>query len=406
MGTSQNGFMQRPYVIDGQGVDPTDFENLSARTRANLTDLILGSAMRLQMGRVGPSTEVLNRYDGLSISPGAQIFSLDVAGGAPMRGATAVSYRCNPGPIFYVTGEPVVDGVTPKVVAYYLQKDEISGSFAVGDATHSRFDAVYVRLTSVDGPQETRDFKDAAGVITSQPLVTTKRTKLEWLAVQGTPATAPQIPAAPDATWARWAVYYTRKNQNAAYTAKEVYDYRVPANLHRDIVIPGAGIFAIGGNAIINGSNSQVTFTATGAAGLAGAVCHRSVGRLMGFDFVYGAYAGGVQRITSRGLSGNAPPWYLDIYGGAVSGDPTMPFNDIDGYTLQGGVWVGGDAVVHTTTDSGLALLPIWTNGKGSIAADDFVDYGGSYGTQYLACEFLPATTGETIYACHFDVAG
>jgi hypothetical protein len=244
-----NHIMKRPQVVVGEGVDPTDFNNLAAAATYQ-HELYLSSQMRRQLVHgEAPTARVNNPADASDVAGGKPALYAVANGAAPRNGATACSYRCNPGLLYYVSASPVVDGVNIVVPAYYVQKDEIAGSFANGDATHPRFDAVYVRLSVVDSALASRNFEDASGVKSGQNVVAYKETKLETLAVTGTPAVKPLIPAAPDATWALWGVWYTAQSQNTAHSLKQIFDYRVPIGLKRLFCYPGAGAYAIGASA-------------------------------------------------------------------------------------------------------------------------------------------------------------
>lgn len=399
MGTGQNGITKRPQVFDGEGVDPTDFNALSSYSRAYVNDLVLGALMRQKQRGVGPA--------GIGGYP--LLYSIG-ASGAPRNGATARSFGCNAGPLFFSPATPTIDGSTPKVLCYYLNTNEINGTLAVGDATNDRFDAVYVRISTVNGPNATRDFQDATGAVTSQSLAVTSQNYLEWTVVAGTPAAKPLIPAAPDTTWALWGVWWVPKTFGASvFSLQNIWDYRIPMESYRRHVL---GVDAMAG---FSGGSWSI-FGASGYAqsGAAGGVTSALVahnrnrsGRIMGFAMRY---------ITANASSFLRPIVQNVQSGSVVAVEPsrttgypnnlTMPTGDMDNYTMSGGIWYNASGFSTSTSNSGYQLLPIWGNGYGSTAEDTASD-GGSLQDSSLFCLYwCPAAAGDQIYSASFDIAG
>lgn len=325
----------------------------------------------------------------------------------------------------YVAPGLTVDGGAPQVKTYYLQQNEITGQLAAGNGTNPRFDGVYVRISEVDGPVTMRNFEDATGAKSTLPLVVDRRSKLEWVVVQGTPAAMPQIPAAPDATWARWGVWYVPKNWATSFQAmfsnggSNVADYRIPADSYRRHLIDVAGMYAgaASSTAVLNAYNGYASFTGSGPFASIGATCPVRGGRIMGFSWTpILATAGYQQRLMVRapGASSSMPtnaPWFASIYGGIRSGDPTIPITDLDNFTMSGGEWSDpSSGSPATTTASGLALLPLWANGHTSEAEDpaQVGGFGLAAPGEYTMVQgvWIPNAATDRLVACVFDVAG
>lgn len=408
---STNHIVKRPQVVVGQGVDPADFNNLAAAATYQ-HGLTRGGLMKRLHHLQGPTSAVLNPFNGDDMSLGAPTLYAMGHDGAPRNGATMNSYTCNAGMLYAVTGAPAMDGSTLNVPAYYLQAGEINGAFPIGDATHCRFDAVYVRLSVVDAATALRNFEDAAGVKSGQNCVPYKETKLEWLAVTGTPAAIPLIPTAPDATWALWGVWMTFKSQNGAHTLKQIFDYRVPIGMRRLICLPGSGgnLYPIGANCAYTAAMASLTFSATGSAGWAGASCPVASGRIMSHGFSFGVGGGGQMALKTRGIFGTGTPWShsQSIYAGAPAGQPTQNLTDMDGFQMYGGFWINASGNTTLGDVNGLPLLPVWANGWGSMAEDGTAEGGGdaSMDPQHVAMLYTPSSTSETLYGAYFDVAG
>lgn len=409
MAIVQNGYTARPQVFDGEGVDPTDFNALANWSRAYLNDIVLGTSMINTPDGIGPSYSADNL---------PQIYAIGHSG-APRNGSGIRQISCNPGPLFFVPVSQTVRGKTPVSSCYYLQQNEITATLAVGDATNPRFDAVYVRITSIDGPLATRDFEDATGAITSQALATTTSTQLEWTLVQGTPATAPLIGAAPDSTWALWGAWYVPKawgstsfQSAAAFNfslgGSNVFDYRVPIGMKRHLLSVDR-MYSMGvAGTVIDPSNDDATCTGSGI--ILGVTCPVLGGRVMNFGWTRGTGSSlSVVRPYVRCNQAIQPPHYFSIYGGNSAGDPTIPVADLDGYYLHGGIWHLPNGNPAPTTASGLQTLPLWSNGFGS-EAEDGNNFGGAGVSSRLLSKVVTAwnaaAANDHLQASTFDVAG
>lgn len=398
MSSSTNGINARPQVVDGEAVDPTDFNNMSAWSRAYLNDLVLGALARSQSRHVGPQ--------GFGASP--LLYSIG-SSGAPRNGAsTSRSIGCNAGPLFFAPGgTPTIDGRTPKVLLYYLTQNEITATLGAGDPTNPRFDAVYVRISEVDGPLTTRNFEDATGAKSSQSLVIDRRTKLEWTVVAGTPAAKPQIPAPPDATWAQWGVWWVPATFGASlFNFQHIYDYRIPMQSFTRHVIPYTAM--LGSSWTIAIANGYASSTAgTGFSNPLGAYLPRRSGRVMGFSFDYlpPVDAGSFSKLLIRQpLSGSIityPPTFQPNFPNSGA-----PFGDIDNYTMAAGLWVDASSFVDQNSATGYQLLPLWANGYGSEAEDPAGDGGSLQDTTQVVAFWCPNAAADKIISCSFDVAG
>jgi hypothetical protein len=400
MSSSTNGVVARPQVIDGEAVDPTDFNNLSAWSRAYINDLLLSTLMRRQFSAAGPQ-----QFGGA-----AMLYSL-AGSGAPRNGTTlARSIGCNSGPLFYVpNGTITVDGRTPQAKMYYLSTNEINAQFAAADPTNPRFDAIYVRISEVDGPTTSRNFEDATGAKSTQALIVDRRTKLEWTVVQGTPAAKPGIPGAPDASWAPWGVWFIPAAFASLFNNLMIFDYRTPMNAFTRHIVPASQMS--GTSWTISGVSGYAQSTAGGGfSNSLYAMLSRRSGRIMGCSMNYlAADAGSFMKIITRYPSAGSiltyPPTFQPpgINAGA-------PFTDIDGYTLQGGYWVDVNGFTDQNSIGGYQLLPLWATGLGTDqefpTGSNPNDGGTLYDTQLAGCVWCPNAAGDKIIACSFDIAG
>lgn len=396
----QNGKVNRIQFFDGEGLAHEDFNAITAGNQAYVGDLVLGTMMKMNGLSVGPEAP-----------SAAQLYALGHSG-APIGTATARTYGCKAGPLFYVAPGLTIDGLTPKVLSYYVNANEITGQLAVGDATFPRFDAVYIKISEVDGPTVQRDFTDAVtGVVTSQLVATTRQTKLEWTVVQGTPAAKPLIPAAPDSTWARWGVWYVPKGWSSGTLLWEfLFDYRIPVG-YRRYALDVKQMYAVYPSgtttATLNAYDGYAGNTSGDGFGTVAANCPVRHGRVMsfGWSFVAGGPGTGKSQLYVRHPVGGTtnvadPPWNTTIYGGIRSGDPTMPTGDMDNFTMKGGVWYNANGDAIETSTSGFQLLPIWANGRGSEAMDDLQN------VYTLLCFWVPTLTTCKLIAWNVDIAG
>src|SRR5262245_11610207 len=138
---SQNGIVSRLSFQDGEGLTYDDLNLLSTNSRVFSTDIVLGGIMRVKQNTIGPAP----------IDANGTLFCYG-HGGAPRNRAGTHKLGCNAGALFYCASASLPNGSTPRVIPYWLTADEISATLANGDASNPRFDAVYVRITEVDGP--------------------------------------------------------------------------------------------------------------------------------------------------------------------------------------------------------------------------------------------------------------
>jgi hypothetical protein len=386
----------RPVVSIGEVLQPSDFNTLSAGGRAYLNDFALGAMMRLRQRDLGPPT-----------TTAATLYSLGHSGG-PRATGTNLRFGCNAGPLFYAPATPAVDGVTPKVQCYYLTTNEIAATLGTADPTNPRFDAVYVRLTEVDGALVTTSFEDATGVKTSQSMVTNRQVKLEQLVVAGTPNAKPQIPAAPDATWALWSVFWVPATFASIFAIQHIYDYRVPLHTYTRHFIGAPDLVAFTtANMTVDRWNG--TGTMTGASEVAGKLRAHS-GRVMGIGWSWLAHnAGDPFRIRinyhSSGTAFMDSPYRRSGYPNAA-----MSATGMDNLYLSGGLWYNSGGTLVTTSSDGYALLPIWANGYGCETEDPSNIGGGGSGSSTVETAVVvagcSAAVGTTFFGVSFDVAG
>lgn len=406
MSSNTNGISKRSQVTLGEAVDPSDYNNFSAWERANINDLVLSAAMRMGAGDTFPG-------GGLGSSQCPPIFAIGHSG-APRNGrTTARTYGCNPGPIFQAPNSTagIPDGNGAKVLSYYLQGGEINGQLAAGDATHPRWDCVYVRLSEVDGPLVTRNFEDATGVKSGQALPVDKRTKLDWTVVQGTPAAIPGIPGGPDASYSLWGAWFVPATFGASlFGLNNIYDFRVPIGFRRLQVDPGVMGFDV---AHWSYQYDKREVTSSSTTGL-WAPCPVRSGRIMGYKINYRDFAAspGLQAlvINGRGLGGS-PTGNKQPAGGPNEPNNGQNFGDYEGWQMWGGVWIDPTdghsyAPQSAVTSDGYTLLPLWANGYGSEAEEWFTLTNTTTEQRTVQVQYFPTASGDTICNVIFEVAG
>lgn len=408
---SQNGIATRPQAFDGEGVDPQDFVALSAGSRAYINDLILSALMRSQAPNISP----IGAYGSGQRPP---IFAFG-HGGAPRNGtgATPRTISCNPGAIFQAPVSGSINGATPKILSYYLNGGEISAQLDAGDPSNPRFDSVYVRLSEVDGPNVTRDFEDAVGVVTSQAFATTKQTKLEWLVVKGTAAALPVLPAVPDASYSLWGTWLVPAAFGASnFGLQHIFDYRVPLGFRR--VAADARDFNFPGGWVYDSNHGELDGSAAGT-NIAWVPCPARSGRIMSASISFRDTSGsGVGSyfllISGRSLGTTPTAKEAPSRGSMVGPFATMAISEVSNWTLAGGLWtdpVSGHnlAPQFPVTVGGYMLLPLWANGWGSEAEDAAQASPGGYVTQderKVIQYYQPLASGDTISQAIFEIAG
>ena len=405
MSSNTNGIVKRPQVMDGEAVDPTDFNNASAWQRANINDLILSAMMRLNAGYVSP-------LGGLGSGQRPPIFAIGHAG-APRNGGTlSHSYTSNGGPIFQAgnSSDPVIDGTTPRIMSYYLSPGEINGQFATPDPTNPRWDCVYVRLSEVDGPTTTRNFEDALGAKSSQAVVVDTRVKLEWVVVTGTPAAIPTLGGPPDPTYSLWGAWFTPAALPGLYGLNNIYDYRVPLGFQRHLVDPATMGFDPA-HWSYQYDKREVTSSSTTSLW---APCPVRSGRIMGMKINFRDFAASPGSkylfINGRGL-GITPTANKQPAGAVGAPNNGQSTGDYANWQLWGGVWydpTSGHSFgpQSAITSDGYTLLPLWANGYGS-EAEEYAELSNSTTEQLrVIAQYDPAASGDTIANVIWEIAG
>jgi len=395
---AQNGIVQRSQFFDGVGIDPSDFNSLSVGARSYLNDMVLGTRMRVAQ----------NSVSGIAAYTTPALFAFG-HGAAPRHGGTARSYTCNAGLLFFTPLSGTIDGASVQIRSYYVNQGEINGTFAAADPTNGRLDAVFVRITDVDGPQVTRDFKDATGAVTSQPVLTTKQAKLEWTVVTGTPSAKPQVPSPPDSTWACWAIWYLPATFNTTFSGPKVlFDYRIPCDGFKRHFVPGQMAAAGDSNWTRNSGDIGVHNASTAVVSL-DFTCPVRSGRLMAAGMSFNSNAlGGHANLQVRTFT---PSQTLSPPAGG-SGEPANGMTGYNGYTLNKGLWVDTSRIFAGQSTDGYALLPVWANGYGCESEDvsqgggDVQDGQVTYDSRILTLRYTTAATNEFLVGATFDVAG
>ncbi len=179
MSATQN---QRPFFNPGQGIDYLDNNKQEAFSRAQAIDHVFAGSQILTAG----GSIAMDRRT--AYCPAINSGAVQVSGANFVTAATT---------IIQYDGGGVIDGQTQHVFMYRIDATEIEtalGSAAIPATTGAgeRIDLIGVRLSEIDGPQESRDFQDARLLTnTSQDFVTTRRVSASFVYVGGTTSTSP-----------------------------------------------------------------------------------------------------------------------------------------------------------------------------------------------------------------------
>lgn len=390
---------------DGFEADYGDVNSLSRYLRAQIYDGVLGAAMR--------STDEGESVPDNSTNP----FCIGNSG-APYPNGSARTLTNLPGILLQQPGGGAT-GDDAVILAYYLAQDELLQQFAVGDASHDRWDLVCVKLDMVSGPNVTRDFQDAVTrAVTSSATPVIRAARCQVQVIQGTPAPTPVEPTGSvPAGYVVYAAVKILQNQTTAtISSLNIRDYRMPVGGFRAVdVLPPLDVFhsasewndltVPGMQLTATAPTNQPLFIPRGISGWSA--------RLIGVGFAHGCQHVGTGRALVLGPYGlNVAPLGVPFFAG-VNGYPQRDMSALLDAAAAGVKW-------RYVSLSGEAW---WSNGmQAGYAARDAVPGGsgldGSVGASgdpsnllaRVAMQFTPGTNSpsaaDQILAARFFFAG
>ncbi len=239
----------RVLFNDGEGLDLTDLNDLSAFDRAFMIDGLLACNAQTDLTDDLPSASYL--------------FAPTAAQAYAKPTGTAKQITNAAGWIGQWTSAGAADGLTPKFLFFKLAAGDLLTTLDAGGG-NNRWDGLFVKITEVDADSQDRDFKDATtGALTSQTLYKKRRTQLDFSVVKGTEATNPSFPSTPSG-YVPYAYIYMPTGFSSVLTTAKISDMRVPMRFGsvtlyaKDISILNA--FSL------NGSGTKLTGAASAAA--------------------------------------------------------------------------------------------------------------------------------------------
>jgi hypothetical protein len=167
--------INRVRFIDGEGIAHSDFNDVQQYMRAFIVDQIIG----------GCASDTLS-----DARPDESRCYVPTAAHCMVYGSSSSLVTNTPGVIMQWKTADYSDGMTPELLAYFVEEDELETSIDLPDATNPRWDGLFIKLEDDEAAgSETRDFKDiTTGVVTSSSVNKKNRTKLTLTYVAGTPA--------------------------------------------------------------------------------------------------------------------------------------------------------------------------------------------------------------------------
>lgn len=372
---------------DGEGVDPTDFNDVQNLQRAQMWDRFLGEL-------VAPTFVGSGTHDPAVQGP------ISFAGpfqqsGPPTSEASAMAYAYTPNPgcampmvgilgnaqimitagtLYQYLGS--IDGSTPKFLPFRFKGDATEFvTIANGDPSNPRVDIIQMALSYVNDTTVSRDFKDATtGAVTTTTPTKRRRIQCVLSVKQGTPAASPRYPD-PDAGNCVIAGVVVGTNcvhaafpgfDDAAGAVAVLHDQRMPMRSRSIGVSPSNYLYTAGYSTVAGRPYVQ-----------------KSTGG--GEDLAIPLWAGTCSRLLGASISAfpATPPftakWFAESYTNSGPGFSDASFKLAGtGLTFLGSVFSSasvGNLIYHAAHEpvAGPTVLasngafvgaPIWTNGR------------------------------------------
>jgi hypothetical protein len=337
----------RVLFNDGEAVDFHDLNTAQDYQRIILLDQFLGT-------QAGQS---------FSASPSASYCLVPQPMAAlPTQGGSARQVTNTEGMICQWSTAGSSDGITPRMLSYWLAAGELlssgSGSMALAPTVHPRWDGIFIQIRDdLADTVTTRDFKDVAtNALSSTTFSKRLGTRAYFQRVEGSEATSPIVPVTPSPSggynWVPFCyVYRTVGDDGVAFTPDVFADARMPMRVG-SIVTPAI-------NAIFTpGPNDFIRNIDTGSILGDSDICTGS--GVVLFPFLGGAAC----RVTR-----------VCVFGQLVSGFGTFTTRDMTRIQLAGALAVSNAGPVAAATQ---VSQPV-----------------GSYGTSMLGINTQPALWGN-----------
>lgn len=271
----------RAKIADGEGIDPTDLEALSAAPIAILWDQLVASLVVESSSGTEP---YLNEATDLTTIPYA--IALTVAGGRPIPGSANNKIKITRGTLCQAIAAPT--GAEAKLLAFrFAGTDEYT--IANGDATNPRIDLLQMQLSYLEDTPVSRDFQDAVTRALSTSPTTNSRRRVQCALTikQGTPAASPTYPTLDAGCVAIGAVMVgatyaggsAAVDEDTAGAVLVLHDQRMPVSISAEICHAQDMFYDVGSITSISGVENDVLVA--GASKRMIAVVTPSQGRLV-----------------------------------------------------------------------------------------------------------------------------
>lgn len=219
-----NDYVSEILVTLGEEGDQDDFNNMQRHLRSQLNDGVYGPLARVVERDYLPQV-VSSTGHAWTIGNGAQ----------PFVSASTLAVSFTAGLLGQRVSVP--DGTDPGFLWYHCGIGEVSLTAGAADATNPRWDIVQIKIEHVEGTSESRDFEDAAGVLTSTATNKRRRTQMTATIKAGTAAASPTEPS-PDAGYVKLCAIHIAATATVI-TPTTVRDYRMPLGYRVIDLIPG-----------------------------------------------------------------------------------------------------------------------------------------------------------------------
>ncbi|MBP8274770.1 MAG: hypothetical protein KAY59_10085 [Acidobacteria bacterium] len=241
-----NDYVSEILVTLGEEGDQDDFNNMQRHLRSQLNDGVYGPLARVVERDYLPQV-VSSTGHAWTIGNGAQ----------PFVSASTLAVSFTAGLLGQRVSVP--DGTDPGFLWYHCGIGEVSLTAGAADATNPRWDIVQIKIEHVEGTSESRDFEDAAGVLTTTATNKRRRTQMTATIKAGTAAAIPTEPS-PDAGYVKLCAIHIAATATVI-TPTTVRDYRMPVGYRVIDLLPGQHCYAdpqftVGGYGTVTGDGN------------------------------------------------------------------------------------------------------------------------------------------------------
>lgn len=397
----------RSLINDGEGLDPNDLSDLSARTLAIMFDQLIADMFpRAVLG----TTLDAQRSADITTMPFA--VSLTVTGARPRQGSANNKIQIAPGTLLQAIG--AADGTEPKLLAYtFAGTEEVT--IANGDATNPRVDIVQMKLEYVNDTPTVRDFQDATTrANTSTTFNIRRRVKCTLSIKQGTPAASPTYPT-PDAgnvliagvvVGATYAGGSGLLFEDTAGAVVVLHDQRMPLRIRAHGSWPSDFFYPDGGDYVLAGRIYVIRNAVTGAFDISMPLKRwGNTGRLVEMDCAFSETGTLNSKLARWRMDGG----FLTILNEANmggSGGGVMSLRR-SGILLFAHAPAAGPTVQAVTVNGVQVGPPVWTNGMRAPALQNTGEYDTTFpiSAGNLVLYYINPPAGTRFHRATFYVA-